>query len=114
MNKLALVAVFGFLASPLMAETLFLYEDTYDLPPPYKQWWSAIPEEKEYDEQTDRYVYIRGHGKRGNFFGVLHVDCVDPENSEWMAVGGRLKPEDVPKQAIVNLRLEICTNGEKA
>lgn len=113
MKHLAFFAIVGAFASPIAAETLFLYEDTHDLPPPYKQWWSAIPEDKKYDEQKDRHVYVRGEGKYGDFFGVLYVDCINPEYSEWLAVGGSLSSEDVPNQAIVNLRLEICSNGEE-
>ncbi|NOD32763.1 hypothetical protein GS610_20970 [Ruegeria sp. HKCCD6228] len=113
MKHLAFYAIVGAFASPLAAETLYLYEDTHDLPPPYKQWWSAIPEDKKYDEQTHRHVYVRGDGKYGDFFGVLYVDCINPEYSEWLAVGGSLNSEDVPNQAIVNLRLEICSNGEE-
>ncbi|NOE20830.1 hypothetical protein GS634_22090 [Ruegeria atlantica] len=114
MKNLIFSAVFGLIASTASAETIFLYEDTDDLPPPYFQSWRATPEDKAFDEQTDREVFIRGEGKLGEFFGVLYVDCEQPEYSRWLVSDGFLDPEDVPVQAIRNLRAAICDSGEDA
>lgn len=88
-------------------ETFLLMEDTEDLPPPYSQWWYATASDHVVFEGTHE-VYIRGDGKHGDFFGVLHVDCRNAERSEWVATGGWLDTESVPARAIANLRYHIC------
>lgn len=114
MKKLIFSAAFEMLASASVAETIHLYSDTHDLPPPYSQEWRATPEDKAFEEQVDREVFIRGEGKLGEFFGVLYVDCEQPKYSRWLVSDGFLDPEDVPPQAIKNLRTAICDNGEEA
>ncbi|WP_417280019.1 hypothetical protein [Celeribacter sp.] len=89
-------------------ETFLLLEDDEELLPPYKQWWYATPSDHIVYNETYE-VFIRGDGKRGDFFGILEVDCLNAEDSEWLATGGWLNSESVPTRAIAKLRLEICS-----
>lgn len=113
MKRLLFAAAISLSSMAYAGETFLLLEDTYDLPPPYSQVWSATPSDwsmmSEYPE-----VFIRGDGKHGDFFGILLVDCQTPENSEWLATGGYLSSNDVPSKAIGALRLKLCREGEGA
>tara|TARA_R110002051_G_scaffold261292_1_gene321188 strand:- start:329 stop:688 length:360 start_codon:yes stop_codon:yes gene_type:complete len=115
-----LVAAVLFLASAVglatgvqAGETFLLLEDKDDLPPPYKQWWYATPSDHSVYDETHE-VFIRGDGKHGDFFGILQVDCLNAENSEWLATGGWLNSESVSARAITKLRLEICSQGDSS
>jgi len=92
----------------LAAETILLLHDTEDLPPPYSQSWYATM--SEYPFGTDPHeVFVRGDGKRGDFFGILQLNCDNPKSSEWVAVGGWLNdPDVVPAKAIRKLRQAAC------
>ncbi|MGJ8610986.1 MAG: hypothetical protein ACSHWY_07825 [Octadecabacter sp.] len=103
-------SVFGLTAGVQAGETFLLFEDDDDLPPPYKQWWYATVSDESYSFGPE--VFIRGTGKRGEFFGIVMVDCLNPENFEWIATGGFLNSEAVPAQAINELRLEICSQSD--
>ena len=106
-------STFGLATAASAGETFLLLEDTYDLHPPYAQWWLATPSDDGPETMYGTHeVFIRGDGKRGDFFGILAVNCPDPNSSEWLATGGYLSPEDVPSRAIINLRLEICSHGD--
>jgi hypothetical protein len=90
------------------AHTILLLKDTTDLPHPYAQWWYATPTETDLPQNVSE-ILIHGDGKLGPFFGVLFVNCAEPQFSHWLgSFGGGLSPEDVPVQAIRNLRQEIC------
>ncbi|MCR8826442.1 hypothetical protein [Pseudosulfitobacter koreensis] len=107
---LFMASVFGLATGALAGETLLLLEDKDDLPPPYKQWWYATPSDHSMYDQAHE-VFIRGDGKHGDFFGILRVDCLKAERSEWLATGGWLSAEAVPARAITKLRLQVCNGG---
>ncbi|MEC9196321.1 MAG: hypothetical protein VX974_01825 [Pseudomonadota bacterium] len=96
------------LASPARAETILILHDTYDLPPPYFQQWFATPTEGPGLLPGAQEVFIRGDGKRGDFFGVLQLNCDTPEQSYWVHEGGFLTGNHVPAEAIRNLRKALC------
>ena len=59
-------SVYGLATGAQAGETVLLFEDTDDLPPPYKQWWYATQaDNSSYDQAYE--VFIRGEGKRGDF-----------------------------------------------
>jgi hypothetical protein len=53
-------------------------------------------------------VYVVGDGKLGDFFGVISVDCVNPQYSRWLATGGYLGTDRVPNEAIRGFRNLVC------
>ncbi|MFW2541580.1 hypothetical protein ACN2XU_02980 [Primorskyibacter sp. 2E107] len=108
---LLFTSVLGVVTASQAGETLQLLEDTDDLSAPYKQWWYATPSDLPAAGEGTHEVFIRGNGKRGDFFGVLYVDCRNAAYSEWLATGGFLSAEDVPARAIVALREALCISG---
>ncbi len=112
MKKLLFAVFLGGMGSTASAgDTILLLKDTTGLAPPYAQWWYATPADGG-DLAAGRHeVFVRGDGKHGDFFGILSVDCKAPENSAWMAVGGFVRPESVPAEAIHAVRSNICGDG---
>ena len=103
-------SVYGLATGAQAGETVLLFEDTDDLPPPYKQWWYATQaDNSSYDQAYE--VFIRGEVKRGDFFGILRVDCLNAKHSEWLATGGIMSAGAVPARAISELRQQTCKNG---
>ncbi|WP_143025649.1 hypothetical protein [Paracoccus isoporae] len=55
-----------------------------------------------------REIFVGGAGKAGDFWGVMHLDCDTPRYSRWVAEGGYLSAEDVPGEAIRQIRARFC------
>ncbi len=115
MKKLVLTVVLAFANAAHAAPSFLLLFDETDLAPPYHQRWTATPADFNWAEanggvsDASRHeVYVRGDGKKGDFYGVLYLDCVTPQYSEWLVSGGYLTETDVPPEAIAKLRQELC------
>ncbi|MEO9971837.1 MAG: hypothetical protein ABJD57_23680 [Roseibium sp.] len=72
----------------------------------YAHFWHG--QELGYRDGLGFGFYVMSEGKRGVFDGVLSVDCMKPDNSQWLAQGGSLTAEDVPGQAILGVRKLAC------
>lgn len=100
-----LSAVFSF---PLLAQQARQFVQVYYQPLEgvYSQDWSA---QVLGDRQgTGIEVYVVGDGKLGDFFGVISVDCANPQYSRWLATGGYLTTDRVPSEAIQGIRGLVC------
>ncbi len=72
----------------------------------YFQNWSAVKIGSRGGGVVD--VYVVGDGKMGDFFGVLAVNCRQPESSDWIAHGGYVTVDRVPAEAISGVRNLAC------
>lgn len=93
---------------PLTAQQASQLVRVYDQPLEgvYSQGWSG---QVLGDRQgTGIEVYVVGEGKLGDFFGVISVDCVNPQYSRWLATGGYLGTDNVPIEAIRGFRNLVC------
>ncbi|MHA3915315.1 hypothetical protein [Halovulum sp. GXIMD14793] len=73
----------------------------------YFQFWSGKHLQNEYDDVHE--VYVRGDGKLGQFRGILELHCAKSDQSKWLAVGGFLKADSVPVEAIAEVRRQYCS-----
>jgi hypothetical protein len=81
-----------------------IYEEVMEHP--YSQFWIAS-----YADSLGtglHHIYLRGEGKRGDFTGVLYLNCAEPRFSRWEAVGGYLTESSVPKEAVNGIRAKFC------
>ncbi len=53
-------------------------------------------------------VYVIGSGKSGDFYGVISVDCQTPRFSRWLATGGYIPFDRLPREAIGGIRRAAC------
>lgn len=73
----------------------------------YFQFWSGKHLQNENDDVHE--VYIRGDGKLGQFRGILELNCTKSDQSKWLAIGGFLKEDSVPTEAISEVRRQYCS-----
>jgi hypothetical protein len=105
---LILTALSSSLPFPLMAQLAGQLVQVYNQPMEgvYSQGWSAqVLGER---QGTGIEVYVVGDGKLGDFFGVISVDCTNPQFSRWLAIGGYVTTDSVPVEAIRGIRRLAC------
>ncbi|WP_373635007.1 hypothetical protein [Yoonia sp. SS1-5] len=103
--KLALIAAAPFFAGDARAQGMELVF-TQEIGGPYTQdWWTAYLTDA---GEAGHEIYVKGDGKNGDFFGVLRLDCATPRLSRWLALGGYLSEDDVPAEAVREIRQRYC------
>ena len=107
LKTLGCVSAFLTVTSPLMAQDATRHS-LFEQPVGgvYTQGWWAVELGQIHYESFE--VYVIGEGKLGDFFGVLSVDCINPQFSTWRAMGGYLGTDDVPLEAINGIRNLAC------
>jgi len=101
-----LYLLFPLFLTPAAAANELQFAYQQDLEGVYGQNWFTTHLTNTYEDKHE--VYVKGEGKLGDFYGVLYVDCSEPQFSRWLAVGGFVDKEAVPVEVIRVIRVREC------